>query len=122
MTVGLLGMPPASSLRNPDRFHVGKFANPFGTKLAAVTGSFDPAEWHTRIGRDHSVHEHHSALKFVRKEFLFGCIVRPDAGAETKIGIVCNSDGFVAIPRAKKKRHRTKNFLAISGHALGNFH
>src|SRR5437016_6590468 len=109
------------ALCNPNRFHVGKLANPFGTKLAAVTGSFDPAEWHARIGRDHCVHEHHSALKFVRKEFLFGCIVRPDAGAKTKIGIVCDSHGFVAIARAKKKRDRTKNFLAISRRALGNF-
>src|SRR5438309_1597646 len=73
------------ALCNPNRFHVGKLANPFGTKLAAVTGSFDPAEWHARIGRNHCVHEHHSALKFVRKEFLFGYIVRPDAGAETKL-------------------------------------
>src|SRR5437879_13772753 len=103
-------MTSVCTLCDPDRLDVGKFANPFGTKLAAVTGSFDPAEWHARIGRDHCVHEYHSALKFTRKEVLFGCIVRPDAGAETKIGIVCDSDGFVAIPCAKNKRDRPNNF------------
>src|SRR4029077_14042757 len=107
------------ALCNPNCFHVCKLANPFGTKLAAVTRSFDPAEWHSRIGRDHSVHEHHSALKFVRKEFLLGRIVCPDAGAEPKTGIVCNGNSFVAIPCAKKKGDRAKNFLAISRRAPG---
>src|SRR2546421_12469722 len=102
------------ALCNPNCFHVCKLANPFGTKLATVTGSFDPAEWHARIGRNHCVHEHHSALEFLRKEFLFGCIVCPDTGAQPKTGIVCNGYRFVAIPCAKKKRDRTKNFLSIS--------
>src|SRR4029077_13719527 len=96
-----LGMTSVCALCNPNCFHVSKLANPFGTQLAAVTGSFDPAERNARTGRHHRIDEHHSALKFVRKEFLFGGIVCPNAGAKAKTGIVCDSDGFVAIPRAK---------------------
>src|SRR6184192_252844 len=109
------------ALCNPNRFHVGKLANPFATQLAAVTGSFDPAEWHARIGRDHCIYEHHSTFQFVRKKFLLVRLVCPNAGAEPKTGIVCNGDGFLAIARAKKQRHRTEDFLAISRCALGNF-
>src|SRR6266496_4440514 len=121
MTVGLLGMQSASSLRNPDRLDVGKLSNPFGAKFAAVTGSFDPAEWHARIGRDHRIYEHHSAFQFVRKEFLLGRLVCPNAGAEPKCGIVCNRDRFLAIVRAKEQRDWAENFLAVSRRALGNF-
>src|SRR5216117_2691887 len=90
MPVELVGVPPVLPLRNPNRFDVGEFSNPFGAKFAAVTGSFDPAERHTRIGRDHRIYEHHSAFQFVRKEFLLGRLVCPNAGAEPKCGIVCN--------------------------------
>src|SRR5438132_10982188 len=110
-----------ASLRNPNRFDVSEFSNPFGAKFAAVTGSFDPAERHTRIGRDHRIYEHHSAFQFVRKEFLLGRIVCPNAGPEPKSGIVRNCNGLLAIARAKKKRDRAENFLAISRRALGNF-
>src|SRR5213592_1444677 len=81
-----------ASLRNANRFDVSELLNPFGAKFAAVTGSFDPAERHTRIGRDHRIYEHHSAFQFVRKEFLLGRLVCPNAGAEPKCGIVCNRD------------------------------
>src|SRR5204862_6528183 len=109
------------SLRNPNRFDGGEFWNPLPAKLAAVAGWFDAAERPWRIGRDHRIYEHDSAFQFVRKEFLLGRLVCPNAGAKPKCGIVCNRDRFLAIARAKEQRDRAENFLAIGRRAFGNF-
>src|SRR5207248_5736101 len=105
----------------PYRFDVRERSTPLGPRCPAVTGSFDPAEGHARIGHDHRIYEYHSAFQFARKEFLLGRLVCPNAGAEPKSGIICNCDGFLAIARGKKKRDWAENFFAIGRRALGNF-
>ncbi len=52
-----------SQLRDPNSLGVHEFANAGSAELATETGSFHTTKRQTRIGRDHGIDEHHSALK-----------------------------------------------------------
>src|SRR5258708_13920480 len=80
---------------NPNRLDVGELPDSVRTQFPAVARPLHSPKGNARIGRHHSVDEHHSRFQVVDEALAFFGVVRPRAGSQSKAAIVRDTDGAV---------------------------
>ena len=86
-------------------------AEPAG--LHAAMRSFADAET-----REHIVHHHGAGLNLAREGFTSSAVASPDAGGQTIIGIVGQTDHFGIVVEGCDRQHRAEGLFAHHAHVV----
>src|SRR4029077_16106162 len=107
-------------LLNPNGLDVCELSNAMRSQFPPVARLLDSPKWNTRLGWHHLVREHTPGLEFVDEALTLPIVLGPGTRPQPEAAVIGNSNGFLDIPHAKDRRHRTEKLILVCGRILRN--